>query len=65
MQPDFEREEDLTASDWKHMYCILLRGVDAALERLPADAPFAARRALETAMDEAEEYYISAGKSEN
>lgn len=58
MKIKFEREEELTAADWKHMYCILLRGMDAALEHLP-DAPFAARRALETSMDEAEEYYIS------
>ena len=58
MKIKFEREEELTAADWKHMYCILLRGMDAALEHLP-DASFAARRALETSMDEAEEYYIS------
>ena len=59
MKIKFEREEELTAADWKHMYCILLRGMDAALERLEVDAPAAARRALETSMDEAEEYYIS------
>jgi hypothetical protein len=51
--------EELTAVDGKHMYCVLLRGMDAALERLKADAPVAARHALETSMDEAEEYYIS------
>ena len=65
MQPDFEREEELTASDWKHMYCILLRGADIALERLLLDAPVAARRALEATMDEAEEYYISEADLEN
>ena len=64
MQPGFNREE-LTASDWKHMYCILLRGTDIALERLALDAPFAARRALEMSVEEAEEYYLSAGGGEN
>ena len=59
MGSELEREEELTASDWKHMYYILLRGMDAAMERLEVDAPAAARRALETSMDEAEEYYIS------
>lgn len=64
MQPAFEREE-LTASDWKHMYCILLWGMDTALERMSAGAPAAARRALETSMETAEEYYISAGGGRN
>ena len=64
MQTELD-QKDLTASDWKHMYCILLRGMDAALERLSAGASFAARRALETSMDEAEEHYISAGNRGN
>ena len=51
--------EELTAADWKHMYCVLLRGMDAAMERLTSGANIAARHALETSMDEAEEYYIS------
>ena len=51
--------EELTAADWKHMYCVLLRGMDAAMERLTSGATIAARRALEKSMDEAEEYYIS------
>jgi len=65
MSSELEREEELTASDWKHMYCILLRGMDAALERLAVNAPYAARSALESSMEEAEEYYISAAGFEN
>jgi hypothetical protein len=57
--------EELTAADWKHMYCILLGGVDVALERLTSGAAIAARRALETSVDEAEEYYISRDGREN
>lgn len=64
MSSELEREEELTASDWKHMYCILLRGMDAALEHLP-DAPLAARNVLETAVEEAEECYITAAGSKN
>ena len=68
MEIEFERErEELSASDWKHMYCILLRGIDAALERMPVDSrgAFAAGCVLRKSMEEAEEYYISSAKSEN
>ena len=62
-----DREEELSASDWKHMYCILLRGMDAALDLMPVDsrATFSASRVLRKSMEEAEEYYISSVGNEN
>ena len=65
---EFEsREDDLSASDWKHMYCILLRGMDDALTLLPKDSrgAFAAGCVLRKAVEEAEEYYISAVEEKN
>ena len=65
---EFEKnKEELSASDWKHMYCILLRGMDTALDLLPVDSrgAFAASCVLRKSMEEAEEYYISAVKGEN
>ena len=65
---EFENQkEELSASDWKHMYCILLRGIDTALELLPGDSrgAFAAGCVLRKALDDAEDYYISSGKEEN
>ena len=60
---EFERrEEELTAADWKHMYCVLLKGIDAALS---AETAFAVRGVLRKAVEEAEEYYISAASFEN
>ena len=49
------------------MYCILLRGIDAALELMPVDSrgAFAAGRILRKSMEEAEEYYISSVQGEN
>ena len=68
MEIEFERErEELSASDWKHMYCILLRGMADALDLMPVDSrgAFAAGCVLRKSMEEAEEYYISSAKSEN
>ena len=65
---EFEnKKEELSASDWKHMYCILLRGIDAALELMPVDSrgAFAAGCVLRKSMEEAEEYYISSVQGEN
>ena len=61
------QKEELSASDWKHMYCILLQGMDEALELLPADsrASFLAGRILRKSVEEAEEYYISVVEGEN
>ena len=62
-----QKKEELSASDWKHMYCILLRGMDAALDLLPVDsgAAFSAGCVLRKSMEEAEEYYIASVGSEN
>ena len=65
---EFEHErEELSASDWRHMYCILLRGMADALDLMPVDSrgAFAAGCVLRKSMEEAEEYYISSAKSEN
>ena len=65
---EFEhRKDDLSASEWRHMYCTLLRGIDAALERMPVDSrdAFSASRILRKSMEEAEEYYIASVGSEN
>ena len=65
---EFENQkEELSASDWKHMYCILLRGMADALDRMPVDSrgALSASRILRKSMEEAEEYYISSAKSEN
>ena len=65
---EFENQkEELSASDWKHMYCILLRGMADALELMPVDSrgAFAAGCVLRKSMEEAEEYYISSVQGEN
>ena len=65
---EFEHErEELSASDWKHMYCILMRGMADALDRMPVDSrgTFAAGCVLRKSMEEAEEYYISSVQGEN
>ena len=58
------REVGLTAREWKRMYIILLRGIDRALDALPVSGETrAATHFLRKALDDAEDYYITAVKT--
>lgn len=58
------KEVGLTAREWRRMYVILLGGIDRALDALPVSRETrAAAYFLQKALDDAEDYYITAVKT--